>query len=150
MKSTKAQLKSRGYIEDQALDAYRSFSKEALLQLLNSKEATDRTIGAKLLEQFVDKSVLDAMLSTLLTEKKLYTKIALSESIASQGVIACEALIKHLGQIGQNQYHTLPDVPFKKKRYPLPRDIISRTLCKIGVPAYQSTSFEACALYRTY
>ena len=37
----------------------------------------------------------------------------------------------YLGKIGKNQYHTLPDRPSLKKSYPLPRDIIARSLARM-------------------
>ncbi|AOT72470.1 hypothetical protein [Geosporobacter ferrireducens] len=43
--------------------------------------------------------------------------------------------IEYLGKVGKNQYKELPDKPFDKNNYPLPRDIISRTICKVGIPA---------------
>lgn len=37
--------------------------------------------------------------------------------------------------IGSNQNKVLSNKPFNKNNYPIPRDIIARTICKIGVPA---------------
>ena len=37
-------------------------------------------------------------------------------------------MVEYLGQIGNNQHTVLPTNGFNKKSYPLPRDIIARTL----------------------
>lgn len=135
MKSSKEQLKLRGYIEDKDLQPYINFSKNKLIELLNSKDAINRTVAAKLLVNFKTRDVLKVLISRLVLEKKLYTKIALSETIGCYDENACEELIKYLGKVGKNQHRKLPDKPFGKKNYPLPRDIFARTICKIGVPA---------------
>lgn len=135
MKSDINQLKSRGYVEDEDLLEYRDKSKEELFKLLQSKTPIERTIASKLLIKYKDTETMLALIRALLKEKKLYTKIALSESVSVYGEEASEVLIKHLGQVGKNQHGTLPKKKFGKKNYPLPRDIIARTICKIGTPA---------------
>jgi len=112
-----------------------NLAKDELMCLLQSAVSTDRTIAAKLLGHHQDVETMNALINALIVEKKLYAKIALTESICLFGGRASEVLIKHLGEIGNNQYKKLPDKPFKKNNYPLPRDIVARTLCKIGVPA---------------
>lgn len=148
MKSSKDQLKLRGYIEDKDLKLYHDFSKEELIERLNSKVAVNRTIAARSLIQYKDKDVLEILISRLEVEKKLYTKIALSETIGAYDGDACEELIKYLGGIGDNQHRKLPDQPFSKKNYPLPRDIIARTICKIGQPALKY--LKDCLAYGEY
>jgi len=152
MKSSEAQLKLRGFVDDDELKKYMSMSKEALIDFLSSKDATQRTIAARLLvkpkengmdhkinlETSLDANVLEALVSQLVVEKKLYTKLALSESISTFGQEASICLIAHLGEVGDNQYKALPDEPFNKWNYPLPRDIVCRTICKIGVAALPS------------
>lgn len=135
MKSNIEQLKKRGYVENKDLFKYENLSKNELLALLNSKVAIKRTIGAKLLSSFQEPTIMKILINKLIIEDKLYTKIALSESLGNFGEEASKELIKHLGKVGNNQYKFLPDKKFKKKSYPLPRDIIARTICKIGKPA---------------
>lgn len=135
MKSSYEQLRSRGYVEDIELEFYQNLSKDKLLRLLHSNIAANRTIAARTLIKCKDIEIAEVLLSRLIVEKKLYTKIALSESLAYYGERICPQLIEHLGKIGNNQYRELPDKPFGKNNYPLPRDIISRTMCKIGTPA---------------
>lgn len=138
MKSNVVQLRKRGYIEDYELEPYKDFTKVQLCELLQSKIASNRTIAARLLVEFKEIEVVKVLISRLSTENKLYTKIALSESIGNYGEKASEILIKYLGEVGNNQYKSLPNKPFNKKNYPLPRDIIARTLCKIGKPAIKA------------
>ena len=45
-------------------------------------------------------------------------------------------MISYIGKIGNNQYKTLPDKVSDKKSYPLPRDIIARTLGKMSVSVF--------------
>jgi hypothetical protein len=67
-------------------------------------------------------------------EKKLYTKIALSEAIAEYGVLSLKYLIPLLGKIGKNQHKKLLWLISIKKSYPLPRDLAARTIIRIGEP----------------
>lgn len=122
-----------------------------MIELLNSGLATERTIAVKLLNKYKNDYILDILINSLIKEKKLYTKITLSEEIAAYGKDASKKLIQYLGIIGENQHKKLPDKPFNKKNYPLPRDIIARTICKIGVPALEDLnnclikgSYEQC------
>lgn len=137
MKSTPEQLKSRGYVEDADIALYLHYDKEKLIELLSSKVATKRTIAARLLVKYKHNDVLDALIVCLSKEKKLYTKIAVTESIVGFGIEACIKLIPLLGKIGSNQHKTLPSKPFNKSNYPLPRDIVVRTICKIGIPTLE-------------
>ncbi|GMQ57276.1 hypothetical protein AN1V17_16710 [Vallitalea sediminicola] len=144
MKSNKVQLKNRGYIDDNELKQYNYLTKLQLIKLLQSDIATDRTIAARLLVRYKEFGVIEVLICSLINETKLYTKIALSECIGTYGEKASEMLIEHLGKVGNNQHRSLPSRPFEKKNYPLPRDIIARTMCKIGKPALNQLR---CCLY---
>ena len=148
MKSNEKQLKSRGYIEDNELKYYLDLSKDELLNYLHSTDAVRRTIAARIIKRFKEIDILNELISSLIVERKLYTKIALSESIGEYGEEACWLLIDYLGRVGNNQYRELPDKPFEKSNYPLPRDIISRTICKIGRPALKH--LRKCLYTGTY
>lgn len=41
-------------------------------------------------------------------------------------------MVNYLGTIGKNQYKELPEKKINKKSYPLPRDIVARTLAHMG------------------
>ncbi|WFD11939.1 hypothetical protein [Tepidibacter hydrothermalis] len=135
IKSNLKQLRNRGYIEDKDLLIYKKCTKKELIQLLKSKVPVERTIAAKLLGNYKDEETMTSLIESLTIEKKLYTKIAITESISLFGEKVSQLLVKYLGKIGTNQHKVLPDKPFNKNNYPLPRDIVARTICKIGVPA---------------
>ncbi|MTI67367.1 MAG: hypothetical protein FH753_12335 [Firmicutes bacterium] len=115
MKSNIKQLRKRGYIEEYDLEEYKDFTKIELLELLESKVATDRTINAKLLVKYREETVMNVLINRLIFEDKLYTKIALSESIGYFGEEASKVLINYLGKVGNNQHKSLPNKNLKRK-----------------------------------
>lgn len=141
-------LKNRGYVEENDLQNYVTFDRLQLLGLLHSKVPSERTIAAKLLAKYDDETTLNALVDQLAIEKKLYSKIALTETISKFGEKASYILVAYLGSIGNNQYKCLPDIPFNKRSYPLPRDITARTLIRIGKPALNA--LRECVQCGTY
>jgi hypothetical protein len=135
MKSSKKQLDARGYISAEELEPHINKTSEEVLYLLKSNIAVERTIGA-MLSAGRDKDIfLPALVEMLQLEKKLYTKIALGESIESYGVDAVRYLIPLLGKIGANHLKKPALIDLNKKSYPLPRDISGRIIIRIGEPA---------------
>jgi len=132
MKSTTEQLESRGFIADGIEEKYRGKTFEQRVELLKSDLPTDRSLGARLLARYSDLKTIDYLIEALVNEKKLYSKIEISNSLASFGEKAVNPLIGLLGKIGNNQHKIVPETDFKKNNYPLPRDIASRTLIRIG------------------
>ena len=132
MKSSPNDLKLRGYIEDADLTKYLKSSRQELLDFLNDEQPNVRSISAKLLQNYPQPEIIESLCNVLIREKKLYTKIAITETLASFGGVSLPFLIPLLGKIGKNQYRTIPEKEFKKFNYPLPRDIIARTIIKIG------------------
>lgn len=135
MKSSNKQLVSRGYASLTELEHFSNKSTAEILALLQSNNPSQRSTAAKVLASCEALETVDALIVALKKERKLYSKIAISEALGSMGETAAVKLVSLLGEIGSNQYHQLPDKPFLKKNYPLPRDIVARTLIKIGVPA---------------
>ncbi|MFK5707553.1 HEAT repeat domain-containing protein [Lysinibacillus boronitolerans] len=130
MKSSDSQLTRRGKITIEDLQHYNNHKKTELLEMITSKEACKRTIAVKLLSasQDLNDDLIRLFLQTLTKEKKLYTKIEICEGLSKGGVQSAKIMVDYLGQIGNNQHTVLPTNGFNKKSYPLPRDIIARTL----------------------
>lgn len=133
MKSSVSQLKSRGKITSEDLLQYSNHTQIELLELLKSKEAYKRTIAVKILsEKFeLNDDLMRLFLHILKQEKKLYTKIELCDALSKGEVQSAKIMVEYLGQIGNNQHTVLPTNGFNKKNYPLPRDIIARTLARM-------------------
>jgi hypothetical protein len=132
MKSTSKQLFLRGFLDKGLEQNYQHLSFEQRTILLKSKIPAERTLAARLLEGNKDLSAINHLIDALRTEKKLYTKIEICNSLASFRKEAVLPLTNALGNIGNNQHRIVPDAGFKKNSYPLPRDIVARTLARIG------------------
>jgi hypothetical protein len=130
MKSSDSRLKSRGKITFEDLQHYNNYSKIELVEMIQSKEAYKRTIATKLLseKEELTEGLTLLFLQTLTQENKLYTKIELCDALSKGNVPSAKIMVKYLGQIGNNQHKVLPTNGFNKKNYPLPRDIVARTL----------------------
>ncbi|WP_042348436.1 hypothetical protein [Bacillus massiliigorillae] len=133
MKSSDSQLQSRGMITSEGLLQYSNHTKIELLGMLKSKEACRRTIAVKILSEkyALNDDLIRSFLHTLKQEKKLYTKIALCDALSKGDVQSAKIMVEYLGGINNNQHTALPTKGFNKKSYPLPRDIIARTLANM-------------------
>lgn len=133
MKSNKEQLEKRGFLSKEFNTGSYDLSLNEKFRLLQSKIPTDRTFAARLLKNENEvKNVIEHLIKALIIEKKLYVKIEISNTLISYGKLSVKPLIKVLGEIGNNQHKVVPEKEFKKKNYPLPRDISSRILAHIG------------------
>lgn len=132
MKSSPEELQTRGYIQDSDIKPYADRKKKELISFLDCKKPHIRTIGARLLVKFPELDTIQALCNRLKNEKKLYTKIEITETLGNMGTKSLPFLINLLGSVGNNQYRSIPEKPFNKLNYPLPRDIIARTITKIG------------------
>ena len=130
MKSSLIDLQKRGYIQKDDLLPYQNYSYSDLLKLLDSNLPYQRTCAIQLLvtKFSLTEELTSLFLNKLVNEKSLYTKIALCDALATGTVEAVSLMLPYLGKIGSNQYRELPVTPSKKKSFPLPRDIIARTL----------------------
>ena len=145
IKTKQEQYQKRGFVEKGKEEKLKDLSFEDKIELLKSNIATERTIGARLLANNSNLNTINYLTNALTTEKKLYTKIEICNSLVSFGIHAVNPLINLLGKIGNNQHSEILKSQFKKKSYPLPRDIASRTIIRIGeiaLPALTKTIEE--------
>lgn len=134
MKSSKEDLRKRGFAEKADTDKYNTYTKEQLYQLLDSRTAAERTIAVILLRTrcgYNDDEYLKILLQRLTKEKALYTKIEICNTLEAGNEKAALMMCNYLGRIGNNQHKTISDAVSKKKCYPLQRDIIARTLSRM-------------------
>lgn len=128
MKSTMEDLVRRGYVEK---DIVSSVSTDVLKSWLTSKEASKRTLAIRTLSTRNEYSTKQ-LLESLIHEKALYTKLEICSILQKGNQQDIKIMIEYLGVIGNNQLHSIGKTSLKKS-YPLPRDIIARTLAKMSI-----------------
>ncbi|EGV42839.1 hypothetical protein BZARG_3042 [Bizionia argentinensis JUB59] len=135
MSSKQKQLQARGFIENGTKSEFENFSFNRKVDLLESIIATERTLGTRLLKDNKTTISVGYLIKALKIEKKLYTKIEICNTLSLLNELAVTPLIMCLAKIGANQHKAVPEKLFLKDSYPLPRDIASRTLVRIGTIA---------------
>lgn len=129
MKSNDEALKYLGLLDKTIISS--EAGTQAFFSYLHSSNAQERTaaayyLGLQLLEN--ESEVAPHLLAALKKEKALYTKIQLCNALEKGMNTTFEVILPALGHIGNNQHKILPTAVSKKKSYPLPRDIIARTI----------------------
>ncbi len=135
MNSSAIKRRERGEVNEADITHFASFDEPELLFLLHSKIPVERSCAAIHLRKYQSPTVVGRLCHQLAIEKKLYTKIALCETLAKCAELSIEPLIGLLGKIGKNQETKIPETGFYKVSYPLPRDIVARTICRLGTVA---------------
>ena len=130
--NTQKNNQNRGFVAAGDEVGYYSLKTAELLELLNSPNAMDRTIAARCLGKNNEYHTVENLLGALDNENKLYPKIEICNSLTKFGTYSVAGLVLRLGTVGKNQHTTVPEEPFRKNSYPLPRDIAARTLIRIG------------------
>lgn len=130
MKSTKDELQTRGMAFEDDRAYCRDVSEKDLLHILTTGTPSQKSAACERLHA-KDQNVMDALLKCLCQEQHLYTKIAICECLEKGDQKTARCMCEYLGKIGKNQHKTLPKHVSKKKSYPLPRDIIARSLGKM-------------------
>ncbi len=125
----------RGQITEEYLSQFKELSDESIIQMLTDKNPQKRTAAAKILGKTQNSKNVAILCGAMTNEKAIYSRIAMSESLGEMGEIAVPNLIELLGKIGNNQEKELPTKYFKKKNFPLQRDLAARTLVRVGRPA---------------
>ena len=134
-KSGKAALDSRGMDDSNLIEEYHKHDFSILSEKLKSPIPAERTAAARVLSKYKTEECALILSQALIKETKLYSKIAISESLGQLGIISLKYILPLLGKVGTNQHKTIPEEKFRKKSFPLPRDIVSRTITKIGEDA---------------
>ena len=117
--------KQRGWVDKTALDAYNGATIEEMLSLLTATDPQKRTIAAHLLPLSCETA--NILLDAFSHESALYTRLALAEKLEKGDGKIAEKMLPYLASIGNNQ-HRVPVQPSHKKSFPLPRDLIARSL----------------------
>lgn len=127
-KSSKAELRKSGYITIEDFDKFHQCSNSELTLLINSQNSIERSVAINLLSNRFNTENLDfvkILLERLCIEKCLYTCIEIGNALEKGMVKTAELMVAYLGYIGEIRYK--PD-KVKRKDYPIPRDIIARSL----------------------
>jgi len=135
LKSTDSALKKRGMTTKEEIEDSAELSFEQLLKLLQDRESSKRSAAAINLALYVDKAA-DELLEQLAKEKCLYTRIAICETLEKGNIDTARKMTKYLGRIGNNQHKSLPEKVSAKKSFPLPRDLIARSIGKMDISTF--------------
>ncbi|CAM2748302.1 hypothetical protein [Erysipelothrix tonsillarum] len=130
MESTRQALQRRGYLDLTTVTYYANLSDDALLEQLQAENAHDRTaavhVGAR--RWNYEPWFVDLLLKQLVHEEALYTRLEICRVLEDGNNDVAAAMIPYLGTIGRNQHQSVPATISRKTSYPLPRDLIARTL----------------------
>jgi len=129
--------KKRGETTEKEDEKYSFLSDRELISLISDDNSQIRTSSAKILGKRQCVQAIPALCDQFKKEEALYSKIAISGALGNLGKPALPELIKLIGKIASNQHDKLPTDIFKKWNYPCPRDIVIRTIVKMGKTAIE-------------
>ncbi|MDQ0359940.1 hypothetical protein [Breznakia pachnodae] len=133
LRSSDEELSRRGYIDHLDISEYQD-DFYSNVTLLNDKDAVNRSIAARKLSTYInEKDTIQQLLTRLLIEKALYTKLEICNSLSKADKDGVTQMLPYLGIIPNKQYTSLPDRGSKKKSFPLSRDIIARTIGRMDI-----------------
>lgn len=124
--------RERGEVAQAEVVQYLTMDTDELLSQICSPIPSSRTCAAIALGNHKVPKVVAGLCQQLKIEKKLYCKIAISDSLVNIGSLSIQPLLALLGKIGRNQETMIPHKGFNKISYPLPRDIVARILCRMN------------------
>lgn len=127
-------LIGRGYLENYDLGEFQELDRAELIKLLQDKVPIHRSAAAKVLGLKYSKGmdeIADILLEQLCKEKKLYTRLEICAALEKGNSLTARKMIPYIGRIGDNRHGVLPDRPSLKSSYPLPRDLIVRSLARM-------------------
>jgi len=135
MKSSNEDLRKRGQFEQGDINRLLPLNNNELIALVNSKLPVERSVAIRLLSQrgnIRNTDFATLLLQRLTIEKCLYTKLEICNALEKGNAETATQMVNYLKCIGKNQYLRLPDKVSLKTSYPLPRDIIARSLGKMN------------------
>ncbi len=134
MKSTAEALRKRGLPARADLDRLHDMPFDALLGMINAPTPAERTAAVRLLAARgpLNEQLVQAMLGRLCRENCLYTKLELCKALEQGDIAVARLMVPYLGRVGQNRHQTVPGRVSQKVSFPLPRDIIARTLGRMS------------------
>lgn len=135
MKSTDKQLQGRGKATREDILKYSRLSNCELLENLSSDDAVVRTSSVHLLSKrfpIHEKQFVNILLKQLKNENALYTRLEICEVLKDGNAMTAKMMFPYLCKIKSKQYKKVPEKGSSKISYPLPRDIIARTLGKMN------------------
>lgn len=124
-------LRKRGYIEEYDISEFKTLNKNELIEQLHDKDSVLRSVAAKVMRlkcNIGETELTNILLEQLAKEKKLYTRLEICTTLEHGDHNTAQAMIPYVGRIGKNQLRELPERPSLKISYPLPRDLIARSL----------------------
>lgn len=139
MKSNQKQLQARGWIEEDDLVPFQNYSLEELLRLLHAEKPQERSVAARLLP--LTEGTTAKLLEAAAKEKKLYCRLEMMRKLETGTPETARQMLPYLSEIGNNQHQLPLEKPSAKKSFPLPRDLIARSLGNMS-PEILPTLFE--------
>jgi len=133
LKSNTTALEARGKHNILHKQKVLLMAEDALIETINAKDPAMRSAAINHLVEIqgMNASFAQLLLNRLTIEDKLYTRIEICEALQKGDIAVARLMGSYLGAIGNNQHQILPKAISKKKSYPLPRDIIARTMGKM-------------------
>lgn len=132
MKSTPAQLRSRGYVTENDVLSIINEDETELKKLTKDPKPWVRTAAIRSLGHFLNTENIPFIVELLSKERKLYTKLEICDLLTNYGIGSLPFLLPFIGKFGKNQHEKPSLVDLKKQSFPLPRDIVVRVIIRIG------------------
>ncbi|MFR7592695.1 MAG: hypothetical protein ACLUVC_14745 [Longibaculum sp.] len=127
MKNDQEYLEKRGCISQRKLFEFKQMTKEELLTQLDGDPITRTSCIYFFSAKFHnDSDFTNVLLNQLIRETAINARIEIQDNLATYGNVY--EMCQFLGKVGHNQHREIPPRVSLKKSYPLPRDLVARSL----------------------
>lgn len=127
MKNHSDKYEKRGCIDVSVVSSHQKLSKEELIGCLDESPIIRTSCIYLITSKFRhDDDYTSILLNQLCREKAIYAKIEIQGDLAEFGNVY--EMCHFLGKVGHNQHREILPRPTLKKSYPLPRDLVARSL----------------------